>query len=109
MEGAACETGGRVYTPDDDKSLPPPHLCPQVQHAPQTLLGQQVLELIRAGSILRTGWSGIEGINLAETLARLPQYPDRDVIALVADAEAGIQAGLAERRERRSLDREGAE
>ncbi len=100
-EGAACAKGGRVRALDDDPASPPEHLCPQWEHAPQTLAGQRVFDVVWSGGALRTGFNGVEGVDTAEALRRLPDLPQGLVLELLDAAEQGVLAGVIEARDRR--------
>lgn len=103
--GEACAEGGRVRALDDDPDAPPRHLCPQVEHAPQTWASRRVLEVVAAGTAFRTGFNGVEGVDTAEALRRLPDVPEGLALELLDAAEQGVMAGIAEARARK---REGA-
>lgn len=50
--------------------------------------------------MLRRGWDGIEGVDTGEALRRLGDVPQDLALELLEAAEAGMLAGIAERRER---------
>ena len=90
--------------PDD----PPRHLCPLVAHAPQTLEGAQIFDLIGSGQCLDIGWAGVTGLNTREALTRLraqsPRMPDWLALDLLDHAEQGVLKGVAAARDNRTED-----
>ncbi|MGP1275999.1 MAG: hypothetical protein ACQRW7_11330 [Caulobacterales bacterium] len=73
-------------------------LCPQVEHAPRTLEGRAVLDMVLGGGCIRTGFAGMEGVDLPALADRLPDM-DRDVRTELALAlEAGLMAGMSKKK-----------
>lgn len=76
-------------------------LCPLRLHAPRSLAGQRILQLVLAGGVLKTGYGGIEGVDTREALARLAgTVPERMALYLLDCAEAGVMNGVALRQSR---------
>jgi hypothetical protein len=94
----------REDRPDD----PPRHLCPLVEHAPQSLEGALVFDLISSGQCFSLGLAGVNGLNTIEALTRLrglsPRMPDWLALDLLDHAEQGVLKGVAAARENRTDD-----
>lgn len=109
MIDAPCAKGGRVRDLlNDEPGAAARHLCPRVEHAPQSREGQIILSLVASGAILKTGFGGVEGIDRAEARARLAdtQPPIAPWVAaeLLDYAEDGVLKGVAARRARKGDD-----
>jgi len=71
-----------------------------VEHAPRTLEGQAVLDMVLSGGCIRTGLAGMEGVDLPALATRLPELDSHVRTELALALEAGLMAGFAKKRVR---------
>lgn len=97
VTGSPCATGAR--TPDG-------RLCPQIEHAPQTVAGQAAWSLAASAGIWKSGGFGaLTGIDWAAARAlhkAAPEISWREIAGLLRFVEGGALKGAARKAEQQS-------